>query len=228
MLKPLALATLLLLSGRGVAQTQQEKIQVTAEAEIELPADQVLLQIQLNYRDYDNVKTAFDQHKAAEAKLLKLIKDLKLSSSDVEFSLLSFNRQMEYEANSKMREYFVTQQTVTLRLQDIKAYPDVVIRLVNGGFSNVSTGFTSSKLKDFPEELLQKAVAQAKKKAEVIAKAADRKLGFVTYVTDTAKSDPVFRAEMAYAKASDSGNLSSEIPQTVKRSLSLEVTFTLQ
>lgn len=228
MLKPLALATLLLLSGRGFAQTQQEKIQVTAEAEIELPADQVLLQIQLNYRDYDNVKTAFDQHKAAEAKLLKLIKDLKLSSSDVEFSLLSFNRQMEYEANSKMREYFVTQQTVTLRLQDIKAYPDVVIRLVNGGFSNVSTGFTSSKLKDFPEELLQKAVAQAKKKAEVIAKAADRKLGFVTYVTDTAKSDPVFRAEMAYAKASDSGNLSSEIPQTVKRSLSLEVTFTLQ
>jgi uncharacterized protein YggE len=228
MLKPLALATLLLFTGKAFAQTQQEKIQVTAEAEIELPADQVLLQVHLNYRDYENVKTAFDQHKAAEAKLLKLIKDLKIPASDVQYSLMSFNRQMEYQADSKMREYYLTQQTVTILLKDIKSYPDVVIRLVNGGFTNVSTGFTSSKLKDFPEELLQKAVAQAKKKAEVIAKAANRKLGFVTYVTDTAKNDPVFRAEMAYAKASDAGNMSSEIPQTVKRSLSLEVTFTLE
>jgi uncharacterized protein YggE len=228
MVKPLALAALLLFTGKAFAQTQQEKIHVTAEAEIELPADQVVLQVQMNYRDYDNVKNAFDQHKAAEAKLLALIKDLKVPAKDVQYSLISFNRQMEYQADSKMREYFQTQQTVTVRLKDLKTYPAVVIKLVNAGFTNVSTGFTSSQLNDFPEVLLQKAVAQAKKKAEVIATAANRKLGFVTFVSDTAKSDPVFRAEVAYAKASDSGNLSSEIPQTVKRSLSLEVTFTLE
>lgn len=227
MMKSFAFVSLLLLSPMLFAQKLEEKIHITGEAEIEIPADQVLLTVHLQYKDYENVQTAFNAHKAAEQKLVKLVKDLKISGSDVQYSLISFSRQQEYTATSSLREYFVTTQTVNILLKDLKSYPDILIKLVNSGFTNVSTGFTSSKGKDFPEELLTKAVEQARKKAEVIAKASGRKLGKVTYVGDAAKSDPIFRAEMTYAKVADSGGFISEYPQTIKKSLSLEVIFEL-
>lgn len=207
---------------------QDERIQVTGEAEIEIPADQVVFNIMLNYKDYDGVKTAFDQHKAAEAQLLRFLKDLRVPDKNVTYSLINFNRQVEFKPDGTPREYFGTQQQVMVRLETLTTYPDFLIRLVNAGFTNVNTAFTSSKANDFHSELIEKAIAQAKKKAEVMALASGRKLGRVTHVSDAVQPDPVFRAELAYAKSAYDGGLISEIPQSIRKSLSVNVAFVLE
>lgn len=230
MVKKLAVAGLLLMNHFTFAQKnmQDERIQVTGEAEIEIPADQVMFNINLNYKDYDGVKTAFDQHKAAEARLLRFLKDLKVPDRNITYSLINFNRQMEFKADGTPREYFGTHQNITVKLEDLKSYPDFLVRLVNAGFTNVNTAFTSSKSNDFHSELIEKAIEQARKKAQVMAQASGRKLGKVTHVSDAVQPDPVFRAELAYAKSGNDGGFISEIPQSVKKSISVHVAFTLE
>lgn len=230
MVKKLAIAGLLLMTHFTFAQKnmQDERIQVTGEAEIEIPADQVMFNINLNYRDDNNVKTAFEQHKAAEAELLKFLKDLKVADKNITYSLINFNRQIEFKPDGTPREYFGTQQNVTVRLENLTSYPDFLIRLVNAGFTNVNTAFTSSKADDFHSGLIEKAIAQARKKAEVMAHASGRKLGKVTHVSDSALPDPVFRAELAYAKSANDGGFIAEIPQSIKKSISLNVAFMLE
>lgn len=228
MFKRIILTTSLLLTQMAFAQsnTSDERIQVLAEAEIELPADQVIFNVNLSYKDYDDVKVAFNNHKKAEEALLKFLKDLKIPNKNITYSLVSFQRHNEYSPDGKSKEFFATQQNVTIKLEDLKAYPDLLIKLVNAGYTNVNTAFTSSKENDFHDTLLEKAIAQAEKKAAVLAKASDRKLGKVTRVSDSIQNDPVFRAEAMYAKA-DSGFI-SEIPQTIKKSISLNVVFELE
>lgn len=230
MIKKLAVAGLLLLTHFTFAQKnmQDERIQVTGEAEIELPADQVIFNINLNYKDYDGVKTAFDEHKAAEARLLKFLKELKVPDKNINYTLISFSRQVEFRSDGTPREYFGTQQNITVRIENLKTYPDFLIRLVNAGFTNVNTGFTSSKAEDFQGALIEKAVAHAKKKAEVMARASGRKLGMVTHVSDTTYPDPVFRTELSYAKNASDGAFFSEIPQSIKKTISLNVAFLLE
>lgn len=227
-MKQLAIAGLLFMTHFTFAQKNMpdERIQVTGEAEIEIPADQVVFNITLNYRDYDNVKTTFDQHKAAEARLLQFLKDLKVADKNITYSLINFNRQVEFKPDGTPKEYFATQQNVTVRLEELTTYSGFLIRLVNAGFTNVNTAFTSSKANDFHSALLEKAIEQARKKAEVLALASGRKLGRVTHVSDTAQPDPVFRAELAYAKSAN--DFISEVPQSIKKSISLNVAFILE
>lgn len=230
MIKKLAIAGLVVMSHFTFAQKtlQDERIQVSGEAAIEIPADQVWFNINLNYKDYDGVKTAFDQHKTAEAQLLRFLKDLRIPDKNITYSLISFNRQMEFRADGTPKEYFGTHQNITVKLEDLKSYPDFLIRLVNAGFTNVNPAFTSSRSNDFHGELIEKAIGQARKKAEVMAKASGRKLGRVTHVSDTLQPDPVFRAELAYAKSGNDGGFIAEIPQSVKKSISVQVSFTLE
>jgi uncharacterized protein YggE len=228
MLKHIILATSLFISTMALGQTkQEEKINVVGEAEIEIPADQVMFNITLTYKDYENVKTAFDQHKKAEAELLKFLKGLNIPQKNIKYTLISFNKNMEYMPDGKNKEYFATQQNVNIKLEDLNGYADLLIKLVNAGFTNVNTAFTSSKENDFHSDLIEKAIAQAKKKAEVMAKVSDRKLGKVTYISDTQTPDPVFRAEYALAKSADGGFI-SEVPQSIKKTLSVNVIFELE
>lgn len=229
MFKQIILTTSLLMSTLAFAQTkQEEKIDVIAEAEIDIPADQVLFSINLNYKDYDNVKTAFDLHKSAETKLLSLLKKLKVPTKNITYSLISFQRQTEFMENGKRRDYFGTQQNIDVKIEELASYPAFLIELVNEGFTNVSTAFTSSKANDFHATLIEKAIEQAKKKAEVMAKASGRKLGRVTRVSDTVQSDPVFRAELGYAKMANNDGFISQIPQSVKKNVTVNVVFELE
>lgn len=229
MIKQIILATSLFMSTMAMGQIkQEEKINVVGEAEIEIPADQVMFDITLTYKDYDNVKTAFDQHKKAEADLLKFLNGLKIPQKNITYTLISFNKHTEYTNDGKNKEFFATRQNVKVKTEDMNNYADLLINLVNAGFTNVNTAFVSSKENDFHSDLIEKAIAQAKKKAEVMAKASGRKLGKVTFISDSQAPDPVFRAEYLLAKSANDGGFISEVPQSIKKNLSVNVVFELK
>jgi uncharacterized protein YggE len=227
MLKNIILATSIFMSTMAFAQTKElEKINVIGEAEIEISADQVKFDITLTYKDYENVKTAFDQHKKAETELLNFLTNLNIPKKNIKYTLISFNKNVEYLPDGKHREFFATQQNVNVKLEDLNSYADLLIKLVNAGFTNVNTSFTSSKESNFHTDLMEKAILQAKSKAEVMAKVANRKLGKITYISDKPETETIFRAEYALSKTAN-GDLISEVPQSIKKSLSVNVIFEL-
>jgi uncharacterized protein len=247
-MKKLSILLLIICSFQAIGQTisPENRIVVIGMAEIEIPADRVVFQVKLSYKDDDDVKKAFALHKESEARLISFLKDLKVSEKNINYTLVNVGKKYSYyeEANTKKIMY-ATNQTVSITLDSIRAYSDFMLKLISSGFNDIDTDFISSKTDDFHSVLIEKAIEMATRKAQVMAKSSKRNLGKILKVSDTDEEDPEFSyhgmSNGEIAASSRKGWVSyggmgggtgetdiSLIPQTVKKSISVKVVFELK
>jgi uncharacterized protein len=235
------------LSTMTQAQTQTttpdlpiNRVVVLGDATLELPADQVRVQVNLRFTDPTDAKKAYEGHRAAEKRLVQLLKDFKIDDKDIVYSLLNVHKNVDlYGPDGRRREEVATDQQIIFKLNDLKRYPELQLTLIGGGFNNFSASFSSTKEDDNKNKVLEKAIEVARGKAETMAKASGRTLGGVLSVRDTEETDPAlgrrypvataFATESLRAgkSAADSGNL-FEFPQKIVIPAQVKVTFELK
>jgi len=189
--------TLLLLLLCFIAKAQSvspdNRIVVIGQASIDVPADRVKFQITLVSIDSASVDKVYQNHKLKEDKLVKLLQDMQIPASDINYSLLSVSRRQDYNNNRKRVSYFSGDQPVNFVLSDITKFSELQSRFIKEGFTDFRSHFTSSKLETQKTEVIQKAVEVARAKAEVMANAANRRIKRIIKIADTEDTDPTFR-----------------------------------
>lgn len=211
------------------------RVVVIGDATLELPADQVQVAVTLQFSDPTDARKAYDSHRAAEKKLVQLIKTFTIDEKDIVYSPVSVNKSVDiYGQDGRRREEVNTNQQVIFKLNDLKKYPDLQLALISGGFNRFNASFTSTIAEQNKNKALEKAIEVARDKAAVMAKAAGRTLGSILSVRDTEETDPILRRVVPlYASAArkemamDAGTL-SDIPQKIVIPAQVKVTFELR
>ena len=224
----------------AVLPSPDHRIVVLGEATLNLPADRVVLTVNLTARDSLTVQRAYDRHKRLEASLVRFLKQASLPDSTVRYQLFNIRQEYEYAGPGRRQVgAYVTSQQVTLTLTNVKQYAEFLVKLIGAGFSDVNAAFTASKSDQFQGSLLENAVAAARRKAEVIAKASNRRIKRVSKVMDTEETDPVFgqliRPMAMAAEANFKRNAGDQadndltnIPQTIRLATQVKVVFELE
>lgn len=209
------------------------RIIVLGEASINIPADRVIFNIELKFTDSTDIKIAYAKHKSAESSLVNFLKESGVSDKNITYTLISVGKQMIYDNEErKAHAEFGTQQNVSVTLEDVKKYAEFMMKFISAGFTEVSTSFTSSKEKDFQDALIRNAIEVARKKAEVMAKTSNREIKKIVRISDTEETHSVFLyndfMNMNAVSASVSESNITEIPQTISKTYSVKVVFSLK
>jgi uncharacterized protein YggE len=189
----ISLFVLLILPGILLADgglPNQPYIYVEGKAEIEKLADMVTLRFDLVTRNTDQAK-ANQEVQAKASKVLALIDSKKIATNDVIAQDLRSEAEYQEDENStrnrgKFIDYKVT-RSFSVKVRDFTIFPKLVDELIAVGeveFSGIDAGL--SKEKEMQDEVWEKALINARERAEKTLKAISLKIDSVFAVSPVA------------------------------------------
>jgi uncharacterized protein YggE len=199
-LTPLVIA-LTLLSAPALAETPSDfpsAISVTGEASISVPPDLAWVDAGVA-TDAKTAREASDTNNVAMAKVLAALKAATIDDKDIQTSRLSLQPQYAPSRSGPSSPVvgYRASNRVSVRLHDVGKVAGVIDTMVGAGandIGNVSFGVSqASKLLDDARE---KAIADARRKAEIYARAAGVALGAPLSISEEGAPQPVFRGKM--------------------------------
>ena len=194
----LVIATSALLATSALAQTPAPAISVTGEATVSVPPDQAQIDGGVN-SDAKTAREASDANNAAMGKVLLALKGAGIDEKDYQTSRLSL--QPQYAPNrsgpSPITGYRASNR-VTIRLRDVTKVANVIDVLVGAGANDIGgINFMVSQASKLLDDAREKAIADARRKAEIYARAAGVTLGGPLSISEEGSPAPVFRGKMA-------------------------------
>ena len=199
-----AIAAGTLLAGPALAQTAPPAmISVTGEATVSVPPD--LAQIDAGVTsEAKTAREASDANNAAMGKVLLALKGAGIDEKDFQTSRLSL--QPESAPNrtagpATIVGYRATNR-VTIRLRDVTKIASVVDTLVGAGANDIGgINFTVSQASKLLDDAREQAIADARRKAEIYAKAAGATLGAPLSIAEGSTPVPIPYRRMAAGMA---------------------------
>jgi uncharacterized protein YggE len=190
-----AAATLLATS--ALAQPIPPAISVTGEATVSVPPDQAQIDGGVT-SDAKTAREASDANNAAMGKVLLALKAAGIDEKDYQTSRLSL--QPQYAPNragpSPVVGYRASNR-VTVRIREVTKVAGIIDVLVGAGANDIGgINFLVSQASKLLDEAREKAIADARRKAEIYAKAAGVTLGEPLSISEEGSSAPVFRSKM--------------------------------
>jgi len=156
----------------------QNYIEVTGKAELEISPDMIYLKIVLRDKDNKDKQTLPEMEKKMMDKLTEMGIDVNKDLSLVDFV-------------SNLRSYLLKTNDVILTKQyqllvrDAKTLQRIFLEFQHLGISNVSiTKLEHSKIEQYRKEVKVLAVKAAKEKAEMLAIALNQKIGKAIYIRE--------------------------------------------
>src|SRR5215470_13251735 len=197
---PLAIA-FALLSAPALAETQSDfpaAISVTGEASISVPPDLASVDAGVA-TDAKTAREASEANNTAMTKVFAALKAANIDARDVQTSRLSL--QPQYAPNragpSPVVGYRASNR-VTVRIHDVSKVAGVIDTLVGAGANDIgNVAFEVSQASKLLDDAREKAVADARRKAEIYAKAAGVTLGAPLSISEGGAPQPMFRAKVA-------------------------------
>ncbi len=213
----------LLFIGSSVkAQTSDNTISIDMSKSVQLPADLIVFNINLN-AEGSTPKEAFGLHKKREQLLAALLKDLKIDAKDIKFQPVQISKRYR---NDDKNLYSQTSQQVSLTFSDFGIYEQIQLTLIENGFDSFSGNFSSTKLDEGKDKALELAIEAAKSKASFIADKSGIKLGAIKRINYSE-----FQVSQGYrmmeAKISSDSEL-MDFPQTVTVSGNIHISFNIE
>ena len=175
-------------------------ISVTGEARISVPPD--LAQIDAGVTsDAKTAREASDTNNAAMGKVLLALKGAGIEEKDYQTSRLSLQPQYSSAKSSGSPATIVGYRAgnrVTIRLHDVTKVANVIDTLVTAGANEIGgINFMVSQASKLLDDARQQAIADARRKAEIYAKAAGVTLGTPISISEEGAAQPLFRARVA-------------------------------
>jgi uncharacterized protein YggE len=173
-------------------------ISVTGEAQISVPPDLAHIDAGVT-SDANTARDASDTNNAAMGHVLAALKRAGIDEKDFQTSRVSLTP--EYAPNrsgpTPITGYHASNH-VNIRLHDITKVANVIDTLIGAGANDIgSVSFSVSDASRLLDDAREKAVADARRKAEIYAKAAGVTLGAPLSISEEGTAQPVFRTKMA-------------------------------
>ena len=199
--RPLAFAVVAAtwLAAPALAQTMPPPaISVTGEANVSAAPDQAQIDGGVT-SDAKTAREATDANNAAMGKVLLALKGAGIEEKD--YQTLRLSLQPQYAQNRAAPSPFVgyrASNRVTVRIRDVAKVANVIDVLVGAGATDIGgINFTVSQASKHLDEAREKAIADARRKAEIYAKAAGVTLGEPISISEEGAPVPLYRGKMA-------------------------------
>jgi uncharacterized protein len=225
-----ALAAALALVSPALAQTDvPPAISVTGEGTMSVPPD--LAQIDAGVAsDGKTAREASDANNAAMGKVLLALKGAGIEEKDYQTSRLSLqpiypapNRTGPLGSGPPSVVGYRASNRVSLKLRDVTRVASVIDTLVTAGANDIGNiNFTVTQASKLLDEAREKAVADARRKAEIYAKAAGVILGAPLNISEEGAPVPTFRA-----KALAVAPMAAGVPPVAQGEETLSVTISM-
>jgi uncharacterized protein len=177
-------------------------ISVTGEATVSVPPD--LAEIEGGVTsEAKTAREASEANNAAMGKVLQALKGAGIEEKDVQTSRLSLQPQSAPNRTgpSTVAGYRASNR-VTIRVRDVTKVANVIDTLVGAGANEIGgINFVVSQASKLLDEARERAVADARRKAEIYAKAAGVTLGAPLSISEEGNSAPVPYRRMAAGMA---------------------------
>jgi len=176
-------------------------ISVNGEATVSVAPDQAQIDGGVT-SDAKTAREASDANNAAMGKVLLALKGAGIEEKDYQTSRLSL--QPQFAANYKPSERasgivsFRASNRVTVRVRDMTKAANIIDVLVGAGANEIGgINFTVTQASKVLDEAREKAIADARRKAEIYAKAAGVTLGEPISISEEGAPVPAFRGKIA-------------------------------
>lgn len=175
----------------GQAHAAEKLVTVTGEATVAVAPDTAMIRIGVTSQD-KTAREAGEVNAKQMTAVLAAIKDAGIADRDIQTSRLSL--QPQYDPNksgtARLTGFQATNQ-VTVRIREIDKLPGVLDRAIGAGANEMSgIEFVVSEQSKLLDQARDDAIADARRKAELYAKAAGAKLGRVVSITEEGSSPP--------------------------------------
>jgi uncharacterized protein YggE len=175
-------------------------ISVSGEASISAPPDQAEIEAGAT-TDAKTAREAAEANNAAMAKVLAALKAAGIDAKDIQTSRLSLQPQYAPNHNPPTVSGYRASNQVSVRLHDITKVAGTIDALVSAGATDIGgINFTVSQASKLLDDARAQAIADARRKAEIYAKAAGVALGGPLAISEGGAAPvPMFRAKLAAA-----------------------------
>jgi uncharacterized protein YggE len=201
-LAAVALAAALLTAPALAQVIPPAAISVTGEATVSVPPD--LAEIDGGVTsEAKTAREASEANNAAMGKVLQALKGAGIEEKDIRTSRLSLQPQSAPNRSgpSAIAGYRASNR-VTVRVRDVAKVASVIDTLVGAGANEIGgINFVVSQASKLLDEARERAVADARRKAEIYAKAAGVTLGAPLSISEEGNSAPVPYRRMAAGMA---------------------------
>lgn len=212
----LALALILSLGLSAQADTDDRQMVVAGTATVSLPADTASLELGTSVKDA-TVEAAQQQSDEIIRKVLAALKDLGIEEKDIVTSNYSVYTEVPYEEYGSIRKsdpVYNVSNMLNIKVRNLEIIGKVIDAATKAGANQIyGLTFSSSKEKDAYKNALERAVEDARSKAEILAKASGKTLGNITRIENQydyggyydARNQVAFEASVSNAAAIVSG-----------------------
>lgn len=227
-----ALAALLFATLAAPAYGADRTVAVTGEGEVRAPPDRATVALGIEAREpqLDAARSAVNR---GVEKVLALARDLDIDADRVDATRVSIRPEYDWDPQQRQRRflgYFVSRQ-VTIDLEDLDRLGVLIERAIDLGVNQVGDPqLDSSRRRDLEREALAQAVEDARRSAEVLAKAAGASVGAVRSLASTAATiaPPMHGSMMMEARmASDAGAPESYVTGDMRFTATVQAEYDL-
>jgi hypothetical protein len=195
-----AIATGALLAAPALAQTAPvTMISVTGEASVSVAPDRAQIEAGVT-SDSKTAREASEANNAAMGKLLLALKAAGVEEKDIQTSRLSLQPQIAPNRTGEAAAIvgYRASNRVTVRLRDVLKVASTIDMLVGAGATDIGgIDFSVSNASKLLDEAREQAVADARRKAEIYARAAGVTLGAPLSISEEGAPGPMPFRKMA-------------------------------
>jgi len=223
--------------GCGVLRADEgppvRSISVSGTAVMKAAPDQVVWYIELTDFDKDMRKAKQSSDAKIEA-VLALREPLAIGPHDLDTGRLAISREYERDQHGRQGafKHYRVSRSVTIRQTDLKRFDEYLDKLVASSEMEVRFSFDSSQIHALRAETRLKAMAEAKKKADAMARVVDAELGKVLVINEHSPnqrySSPMSNAAFSHSAPPVDAASDRFVPGAISVQVSVYVTFELQ
>lgn len=219
--------SILLLSIPALAQ-KNSTLTISAEGSVELPADIIRFDINLN-AEAEAPQEAYNLHKKREDVLVSLLNKYDIKEEEIRFEPISISKSNSGPRYSEQETRYQTRQAVSLKLTDFEIYEELQVALIEAGFDNFSGSFSSTELENGKDRALQKAIETAWEKADLIAHESGVTLGSISGINYSHGQDrPVYARSSDMMMLESSGGQLTQFDQVVTVTANITIEFEIE
>ena len=203
--------------------TERNTVSVSGEGTVMVVPDMVTINSRIETEGLDAEAVKKENDKIAN-KIFKYLKSKGVAEKNIQTEYVNLNKRVDY--NTK-KETFVANQAISIKLEDLKDYEEIMQGLLKNGLNRINgVEFSSSKIGEYQKEARKKAVLDAKKKAEDLVAPLDQKIGKAVMISENGgNSYPVLR--MAEMKSSSQSDQQTIAPGEMEVSINVNISFQL-
>jgi uncharacterized protein len=183
----------------ALAQSETPAISVSGVATISVPPDQAQVEAGVT-SDGKTAREASEANNTTMGKVLLALKAAGIDGKDIQTSRLSLQPQSAPNRSTNAIAGYRASNQVMGRVRDVTKVASTIDLLVGAGANDIGgINFMVSQASKLLDDAREQAVADARRKAEIYAKAAGVTLGAPLSIAEEGAPAPVFRGKMALA-----------------------------